>query len=87
MSANPSGAPAFSLLFTRECSAAHSEIPFYGDPVLNTRNPQGISAKSRRRTLDALQELNHETFAELADDETVIRIALYEMAFRMQTSV
>ena len=59
----------------------------FGDPVLNTRNPQGISARSRRRTLDALQELNHETFAELADDETVIRIALYEMAFRMQTSV
>jgi hypothetical protein len=59
----------------------------FGDPVLNTRNPQGISAKSRRRTLDALQELNHETFAELADDETVTRIAQYEMAFRMQTSV
>ena len=59
----------------------------FGDPVLNTRNPQGISAKSRRRTLDALQELNHETFTELADDETVTRIAQYEMAFRMQTSV
>ena len=59
----------------------------FGDPVLNTRNPKGISPQSRRRALDALQKLNHETFRELADDETVTRIAQYEMAFRMQTSV
>ncbi len=59
----------------------------FGDPVLNTRNPKGVSPKSRRRTLDALQELNHETFSQLADQETVTRIAQYEMAFRMQTSV
>jgi hypothetical protein len=59
----------------------------FGDPVLNTRNPAGISPKSRRRALDALQELNHETFSELADQETATRIAQYEMAFRMQTSV
>lgn len=59
----------------------------FGDPVLNTRNPIGVSSKARRRTLDALQELNHETFSQLADQETVTRIAQYEMAFRMQTSV
>lgn len=59
----------------------------FGDPVLNTRNPKGISTRSRRRALDALRELNHETFAEMADEETVTRIAQYEMAFRMQTSV
>lgn len=59
----------------------------FGDPVLNTRNPKGVSTRSRRRALDALRELNHETFAEMADEETVTRIAQYEMAFRMQTSV
>jgi hypothetical protein len=59
----------------------------FGDPVLNTKNPKGISTKSRRRALDALRELNQETFAEMADEETITRIAQYEMAFRMQTSV
>ena len=56
----------------------------FGDPVLNTRNPIGVSSKARRRTLDALQELNHDTFSQLADQETVTRIAQYEMAFRPQ---
>ena len=59
----------------------------FGDPVLNTANPKGISRKSRRAALDALQELNHETFAQVADPETITRIAQYEMAFRMQVSV
>ncbi|MGC6427918.1 MAG: DUF1501 domain-containing protein [Akkermansiaceae bacterium] len=59
----------------------------FGDPVLNTSNPQGLSRKSRRAALDALQKLNHETFSQIADPETVTRIAQYEMAFRMQTSV
>ncbi|MDB4538055.1 DUF1501 domain-containing protein [Akkermansiaceae bacterium] len=59
----------------------------FGDPVLNTANPQGISRKSRRAALDALQELNHETFSQIADPETITRIAQYEMAFRMQVSV
>ena len=59
----------------------------FGDPVLNTANPKGMTSKTRRAALDALQELNHETFAQIADPETVTRIAQYEMAFRMQTSV
>ncbi|MEN8695030.1 MAG: DUF1501 domain-containing protein [Akkermansiaceae bacterium] len=59
----------------------------FGDPVLNTANPKGLSSKSRRAALDALQELNHETFSQIADPETITRIAQYEMAFRMQTSV
>ncbi|YCM45551.1 DUF1501 domain-containing protein [Verrucomicrobiaceae bacterium 227] len=59
----------------------------FGDPVLNTANPKGMTSKTRRTALDALQELNHETFSQIADPETVTRIAQYEMAFRMQTSV
>ena len=55
-----------------------------GDPVLNLRNPAGVSRDVRRSALDALAKLNHQTQAEFGDPETVTRIAQYEMAFRMQ---
>jgi hypothetical protein len=58
-----------------------------GDPVLFLSNPQGVSADTRRKMLDHLGRLNQKTFAEVADPETQARIAQYEMAFRMQTSV
>ena len=58
-----------------------------GDPVLNAANPAGISSEVRRRALDSLKNLNERTFHEIGDPETVTRIAQYEMAFRMQTSV
>jgi Protein of unknown function (DUF1501) len=57
------------------------------DPVLYLSNPQGVDQDSRRRMLDAVGELNkiaHDTFG---DPEINTRIAQYEMAFRMQTSV
>jgi hypothetical protein len=55
--------------------------------VLNAANPAGISSNVRRKALDALKDLNEKTFHEIGDPETVTRIAQYEMAFRMQTSV
>jgi hypothetical protein len=58
-----------------------------GDPVLFLSNPQGVSPAARRRMLDALARLNKKQADELADPETQARIAQYEMAFRMQTSV
>jgi hypothetical protein len=58
-----------------------------GDPVLNAANPRGISSDIRRKALDSLRNLNETTYRELGDPETVTRIAQYEMAFRMQTSV
>jgi len=58
-----------------------------GDPVLFLSNPQGVDAATRRRTLDAINRLNHHEFDQFADPETQARIAQYEMAFRMQTSV
>ncbi|HEX8204102.1 MAG TPA: DUF1501 domain-containing protein [Isosphaeraceae bacterium] len=58
-----------------------------GDPVLFLSNPPGVDAATRRRMLDALDRLNHKEFAVVADPETQTRIAGYEMAFRMQTSV
>ena len=58
-----------------------------GDKVLYLSNPEGIDANVRRRMLDSLAKLNEQTAATLGDPETNARIAQYEMAFRMQTSV
>jgi uncharacterized protein (DUF1501 family) len=58
-----------------------------GDPVLFINNPDGVPARIRRRMLDATDELNRMQMAKIADPETQVRIAQYEMAFRMQSSV
>jgi hypothetical protein len=58
-----------------------------GDPVLYLPNPDGVTAADRRRMLDGLARLNARTFDRYHDPETFTRIAQYEMAFRMQTSV
>lgn len=58
-----------------------------GDPVLYLSNPEGIDPQIRRRMLDSLSRLNQETYDRTNDPETAARIAQYEMAFRMQTSV
>lgn len=58
-----------------------------GDPVLYLSNPPGITSTSRKRMLDAIVELNQKQSAALLDPEIETRIAQYEMAYRMQTSV
>jgi hypothetical protein len=58
-----------------------------GDPVLFLSNPAGVDAGTRRRMLDALAKLNQKQLDDIADPETQARIAQYEMAFRMQSSV
>ena len=58
-----------------------------GDPVLFLSNPDGVSPDVRRRMLDSLAKLNQQTLDRVGDPETQSRIAQYEMAFRMQTSV
>jgi Protein of unknown function (DUF1501) len=58
-----------------------------GDPVLYVQNPPGVDGEDRRAMLDALNLLNQKEFQRFGDPETQTRIAQYEMAFRMQTSV
>jgi hypothetical protein len=58
-----------------------------GDPVLFLSNPPGVDSQTRRRMLDSLARLNQGEFDSVADPETQARIAQYEMAFRMQSSV
>jgi hypothetical protein len=58
-----------------------------GDPVLYLSNPAGFDAGDRRVFLDSLAKLNRIRLDEFGDPEIATRIAQYEMAFRMQTSV
>jgi hypothetical protein len=58
-----------------------------GDPVLYLSNPAGFPSSLRREYLDALKQLNEGALAEYGDPEIGTRIAQYEMAFRMQSSV
>ena len=67
----------------------HQGVQFRGsgDPVLYLSNPPGVSPEARRRMLDGMAKLNQRQFDHYADPEINTRIAQYEMAFRMQTSV
>jgi len=58
-----------------------------GDPVLYVSDPPGINRNLREKTIDALRDLNEIQAKEMGHPETATRIAQYELAFRMQTSV
>jgi hypothetical protein len=57
------------------------------DPVLYLSNPAGVNDQARRRFLDDLAKLNQKNAASVGDPEILSRVAQYEMAFRMQSSV
>jgi hypothetical protein len=89
-----SGKESDQPLYTRLWSSGflpseHQGVQFrgIGDPVLFLSNPAGISGESRRRMLDGLARLNARQFRAYSDPEINTRVAQYEMAFRMQTSV
>ncbi|MEW5979724.1 MAG: DUF1501 domain-containing protein [Acidobacteriota bacterium] len=56
-------------------------------PVLYLPNPPGVDKTSRRRMLDVVAKINRMRAEEFGDPEITTRIAQYEMAYRMQTSV
>ncbi len=58
-----------------------------GEPVLYATDPPGMTRELRRTTLDAIGDLNALQADDLGHPETKTRIAQYELAFRMQTSV
>ena len=81
-------------LFTRMWSSgflpsSHNGVALrsQGDPVLFLENPEGVDRSARRAMLDSLAKLNQLGYEQQGDPETLTRIAQYEMAFRMQTSV
>jgi Protein of unknown function (DUF1501) len=81
-------------LFTRMWSSGFLPTRFtgvalraQGDPVLYLQNPNGVNREDRRVMLDALNKLNEQSFQHFGDPEIQTRIAQYEMAFRLQSSV
>jgi len=58
-----------------------------GDPVHYVRNPAGVSRSDQKRLLETISKLNQHRQLQVADPEMEARLASYEMAFRMQTSV
>ena len=67
----------------------HAGVPFRnsGAPVLHLANPPGISTADRRRELDLVRWMNRRAHGLIGDPAIEARIASYEMAFRMQSSV
>jgi hypothetical protein len=58
-----------------------------GDPVLFASDPRGMKRSGRRRTLDAINDLNRMRLDDVGDPEILTRINQYELAYRMQMSV
>lgn len=86
----PAGQPLYSRLWGNGfLHSQHQGVQFRAakDPVLYLNDPEGLGKKGRRRMLDKLAELNSMQLAEMGDPEIQGRIAQYEMAYRMQTSV
>jgi len=67
----------------------HQGVQFFspGDPVPYVASPAGVSARQQRALVDTIGELNRRQYEALADPEIETRIAQYELAFRMQTSI
>ncbi|MDU0352574.1 DUF1501 domain-containing protein [Paraglaciecola aquimarina] len=60
------------------------ECRSHGDPVLYLSNPKNVSRSLRRRVLDAISDVNQQSYDTFGDPETLTRISQYEMAYRMQ---
>jgi hypothetical protein len=63
------------------------KISSFGDPVSYIDNPAGITADTQKETIDAITALNQARLKQVQDPEIATRIAQYEMAFKMQSSV
>ena len=63
------------------------EFRSHGDPVLYVSNPAGIDDRRQRESIRAVQALNRLYNDVFDDPEAATRIAQYELAYRMQTSV
>jgi len=58
-----------------------------GDPVLYLTDPHGMNRDLRKKTIEAINDINRQVYDEVQDPEILTRISQYEMAFRMQMSV
>ena len=82
--------PLFSRLWgSGFLSSRYQGVKFRasGDAVLYLSNPPGVPSPTRRRMLDGIAKLNRLLAEKYGDPEIDTRVAQYEMAYRMQTSV
>lgn len=87
---NKGGQPLVSRLWgSGFLPGKHAGVRFRADKdaVLYLNSPKGIDPGSRRKMLDRLNELHQHQLEKSGDVELETRIAQYEMAFRMQTSI
>ena len=90
VSANKGGQPLYSRLWgSGFLDSRHQGVRFRAgeEPVLYLSNPDGVCQSRRRLVLDKINELNQHSYKQELDPEIESRIAQYEMAYRMQTSV
>ena len=90
VTADKYGQPLYNRLWGNGFLASeHQGVQFRSgkDPVLFLNNPPGISGADRRAQLDHLKRLQQIQLEQTKDPEISARIAQYEMAYRMQTSV
>src|SRR5438105_9445096 len=88
------GNPADQPLYDRLWGSGFLPTKYQGvklrggkEPVLYLSNPAGCTPRTRRAMLDDLSELNQLKHAATGDPEILTRIAQYELAYRMQSSV
>jgi hypothetical protein len=89
-SGNKTDQPIFSRLWGNGfLPSQHQGVRFRSgaDPVLYLSNPPGVEPKGRREMLDAVGRLNQMAEKTFGDPEINTRIAQYEMAYQMQSSV
>ena len=90
VSKNAGGQPLYARLWGNGfLPTQHQGVQFRSgkDPVLFLNNPEGYNTEDRRNMLDYLNQLNRIQKDTYHDPEIESRIAQYELAFRMQTSV
>ena len=84
------GQPLYSRLWGNGFLPSHHQgVQFRTgkEPVLYLNDPAGVNRGDRAVQLDVLRTLQQRQFERVRDPEIEARIAQYEMAFRMQTSV
>lgn len=87
---NKGGQPLVSRLWgSGFLPSKHQGVRFRAgkEPVLYVNNPEGIDSASKRRMLDALQELHQHRLQVRPDAVLETQIAQHELAFRMQSSI
>ena len=90
MTSSRGGQPLYDRLWGAGfLPSRHQGVLFRGgtNPVLYLQNPDGVSDRLRRHSLDVIRTMNERRFDEYQDPEIQTRIAQYEMAYRMQNSV